>query len=62
MPDQLELRQAITEVKEAQEYFDMVEGKEQIDEAIYGLKEKELRLNRIIRDIKKVRGLKTIEH
>ena len=55
------LKAAMREVEEAREYFNRAEP-EMIDEAIYGLKEKELRLDRIIREMKRERGLRTIEY
>jgi hypothetical protein len=55
-----QMKTAIREVEEAREFFNQATP-EIIDEAIYELKAKELRLNRIIREMKRERGLKTIE-
>ena len=54
------LKSAVKEADEANEFYNYAEP-EMIDEAIYELKAKELRLDRIIREIRRKSGLKTLD-
>lgn len=56
------LKAAMTEIEEAREFFDRAEGNEQIDEATTRLIAAEMTANRIIREIKKERGLRIREY
>ena len=56
------LQSAIADVRDAREYFNYAEGQEQIDEATIRLTSAETTVNRIIRDMKRERGLKVSEY
>lgn len=56
------LQSALADVRDAREYFNQAEGQEQIDEAIIRLTSAETTVNRIIRDMKRKRGLKVHEY
>ena len=56
------LQSALADVRDAREYFNQAEGQEQIDEAHLRLMAAEATVNRIIRDIKRERGLKVHEY
>ena len=56
------LQSALADVRAAREYFNQAEGQEQIDEAIIRLTSAETTVNRIIRDMKRERGLKVHEY
>jgi hypothetical protein len=53
---------AMAEVERAQEYLDQAKGKEQTDEAIIRLTAARATVDRLIRDIKRERGLKVREY
>jgi len=57
-----ELQNAMREVEEAQAYFDRAEGDEQIDEAHLRLMAAEATANRIVRDMKRERGLRVHDY
>ncbi len=55
-------RMAMAGVRDAREYFDQAEGQEQIDEATIRLTSAETTVNRIIRDMKRERGLRVHDY
>ena len=56
------LQAAMRDIDEAQVYYDLAVGQEQIDEAAIRLTSAETTVNRIIRDMKRERGLARHEY